>query len=70
VIGEAAAVCAGGFDSLAGEVGRFDGNAAGAKQTFENGEDPLRSPAGAKDPGELGEDNEGQEDAAFGPCLG
>src|ERR1700679_3361157 len=69
VIGEAASGRAGGFAGLAGEVGGFDGDAAGAKQAFEGIEDSHRAPAGAKNPGKLGEDDEGQEDAAFGARL-
>jgi len=70
VVGETAARRAGGFAGLAGEVGGFGGDAAGAEQAFEGVEDSFRAPAGAKDPGKLGEDNEGQEDAASGARLG
>src|SRR5580700_3152244 len=70
VIGETAAVCPGGFESPAGEVEGFNSDAAGAKQTFEGGKDPLRAPAGAKNPGKFSEDDERNEDAAPGSRLG
>lgn len=70
MIGEAAAGGSGGFDGLLSAGGGFDGDAAGVEKAFESGENPFRGPARAKDPGEFGEDDQGQEDAAFGAGLG
>jgi len=70
VIGNGAAGCAGGLDGLLGEAGRFDGDTARVEQAFESGENALRGPSGAEHPGEFGEDDEGQEDAAFRTGVG